>query len=168
MAPPPPQRSDQGRAITWIQWIGAGLTATLAVLFVVAIQRVQQQNQGLRGLEQRLQILENARALERTNALEQQLRSTVERLHGLEEAQGRVSDLVRQQQELADQVQRLQSRSPGGSFDGLGLGGEIPPGLRTPSPKSPASLPPAPRPGPPASVPPRQGPEPAAPGYDQL
>ncbi|MGB7564546.1 MAG: hypothetical protein WBM08_07310 [Prochlorococcaceae cyanobacterium] len=163
MAPPPPQRSDQGRAITWIQWIGAGLTATLAVLFVVAIQRVQEQNQSLRRLEQRLQTLENTRALERTNTLEQQLRATVERLHGLEEDQGRVSDLARQQQQLADQVQRLQSRPPGGSFDGLGLGGEIPPGLRTPSAKSPGSRPPAPR-----SVPPRPGPEPAAPGLDQL
>jgi hypothetical protein len=135
----------------------------LAVLFVVAIQRVQDQNQSLRRLEQRLQTLENARALERTNALEQQLRATVERLHGLEEDQGRVSDLARQQQQLADQVQRLQSRPPEGSFDGLGLGGENPPGLRSPSAKSPASRPPAPR-----SVPPRQGPEPTAPGLDQL
>ncbi|MCP9915959.1 hypothetical protein [Cyanobium sp. ATX 6F1] len=163
MTPPPPQRSDQGRAITWIQWIGAGLTATLAVLFVVAIQRLQEQNQSLRQLEQRLQVLENARALERTNALEQQLRATVERVHGLEDDQGRVADLARAQQQLADQVQRLQSLPPGGSFDGLGLGGEIPPGLRTPSARSPAGRPPSPRP-----VPPRPGPEPTAPGPDQL
>ncbi|MFS6828602.1 hypothetical protein [Cyanobium sp. ATX-6F1] len=116
----------------------------MAVLFVVAIQRLQEQNQSLRQLEQRLQVLENARALERTNALEQQLRATVERVHGLEDDQGRVADLARAQQQLADQVQRLQSLPPGGSFDGLGLGGEIPPGLRTPSARSPAGRPPPP------------------------
>lgn len=111
---------------------------------MVAIQRLQEQNQSLRQLEQRLQVLENARALERTNALEQQLRATVERVHGLEDDQGRVADLARAQQQLADQVQRLQSLPPGGSFDGLGLGGEIPPGLRTPSARSPAGRPPPP------------------------
>ncbi len=163
MASSPPKQSDQGHAIPWIQAVGAGLTATLAVLFVVAIQRVQEQNLSLRRLEQRLQTLENTRALERTNTLEQQLRATVGRLHDLEEEGAKVSDLARQQQQLADQLQRLQSRPPEGNFDGLGLGGEMPPGLRTPSAKSPASRPPAPR-----SVPPRQGPEPTAPGFDQL
>lgn len=163
MAPLTTQRSDQGRAITWIQWIGAGLTATLAVLFVVAIQRVQEQNQDLQRLEQRLQVVENARALERTNALEQQLRATVERLHGLEEDQGRVTDLARQQQQLASQVQRLQSRPPGAGFDGLGLGGELPLGLRPPKAKLPAG-----RPSSQGQPPPRPEPEPAPPGRDPL
>ncbi|MCP9848333.1 hypothetical protein [Cyanobium sp. Morenito 9A2] len=163
MVSPPSNQPTEGRAGAWIQWLGAVLTGTLAVLFVVVLQRVQELNQSLRTLEQRLQTLENARALERTNTLEQQLRSTVERLHGLEESEGQVGELARQQRQLADQLARLESSPPPGRLDGSGQGGDRPPALLPPSARGPSSRPPAPRPA--AARPATEAP---APGLDQL
>ncbi|MEI6830881.1 MAG: hypothetical protein WCK64_13685, partial [Synechococcaceae cyanobacterium ELA445] len=112
MVPTPPATAPVSRTGFWIQMVGAGLTACLAVLFVVVLQRVQEQTRSLDQLERRLLSLENARALERTNTLEQQLRATVARLHVLEAQQGSIADLTRQQQLQADQLQRLASRPP--------------------------------------------------------
>ena len=89
-----------------MRWGGAGLTALLAVLFVVLLQQVRQQGQQLRSLQDRLQTLENARALERTNALEEQLRSTVQRMQSLEGLEQTVQRLSQEQASL-----RLQVRS---------------------------------------------------------
>lgn len=70
MVPPPSPPAPDSRAGLWIQGIGAALTACLAVLFVVVLVRVEQQTRSLNRLEARLQSLENARALERTNILD--------------------------------------------------------------------------------------------------
>jgi TolA-binding protein len=145
MVPTPPATAPVSRTGFWIQMLGAGLTACLAVLFVVLLQRVQEQTRSLDQLERRLLSLENARALERTNTLEQQLRATVARLHVLEAQQGSIADLTRQQQLQADQLQRLASRPPS-PLDGSGMGDESAPSLRPPATKLPRSRPPTPRP----------------------
>jgi hypothetical protein len=79
-----PARPDAAPAASdlpnWMRWGGAGLTALLAVLFVVLLLQVRGQGQRLQALQDRIQSLENAQDLERTNALEEQLRSTVQRL----------------------------------------------------------------------------------------
>jgi hypothetical protein len=140
MVLPPPASASVPRAGLWMQAIGAGFTACLAVLFVVVLMRMQEQTRSLHQLERRLQALENAKALERTNILELQLRATVDRLHAVEALQGSIADLTRQQQQLAEQLQRLASRPPT-SFDGIGLGDESTPPLRSPATKPPRNRP---------------------------
>jgi len=90
--------------------LGAGLTGCLAVLFVVVLLQTRQQGQRLQDLQEKVQTLENANDLERTNALEDQLRSTVERLQALEGVEQQV-------QSLSSEVQSLrQLRSRPSSF----------------------------------------------------
>ena len=96
----------------WFRWLGAGLTAMLAVLFAVVLQQVQQQARQLKTLESRVQGLENARAVERTSALEEQVRVTSERLQGLERLRGSVESLGSDQAQLRQEVRRLASRGP--------------------------------------------------------
>ena len=93
---------------TWMRWGGAGLTALLAVLFVVLLQQVRGQGQRLQTLQDLIQSLENAQDLERTNALEEQLRSTVQRLQNLEGIEQTLQRLSSEQENL-----RLQIRSAG-------------------------------------------------------
>jgi predicted nucleic acid-binding Zn-ribbon protein len=87
-----------------MRWGGAGLTALLAVLFLVLLQQVRQQGQRLQTLQDRVQALENARDLERTDALEEQVRSTVRRLQGLEALRGAVQRLRSEQDTLRQQI----------------------------------------------------------------
>jgi LPS-assembly lipoprotein len=72
--------------------IGAGLTALVAVLALVLLQQVHQQASRSQALERRLQDLENRRDLERTQALEAQLRALAQRLQGLEASAGQVRE----------------------------------------------------------------------------
>ena len=88
----------------WMRWGGAGLTALLAVLFVVLLQQVRDQGHRLQALQDRLQTLENAHDLERTNALEEQLRSTVQRLESLEGLDQTVQRLSSEQAGLRQQI----------------------------------------------------------------
>ena len=80
--------------------LGAGLTGCLAVLFVVVLLQTRQQGQRLQDLQEKVQTLENANDLERTNALEDQLRSTVERLQALEGVEQQVQSLSSEVQSL--------------------------------------------------------------------
>lgn len=108
-------RSSQPASIflpNWFRWLGAGLTAMLGVLFVVLLQQVRQQAQTIQTIESRLQGLENARAVERTSALEQQLRATSERLQGLERLRGSLESLGQEQNQLRQEVRRLANRAP--------------------------------------------------------
>lgn len=110
-----PARPDAAPGLpSWMRWGGAGLTALLAVLFVVLLQQVRQQGQQLQALQDRLQTLENAHDLERTNALEEQLRSTVQRLQSLEGLEQTVQRLSQEQAGLRLQV-RSSARSHAGS-----------------------------------------------------
>ena len=108
------------------------------VLFVVMVGKIRQQSSDLRQLQGRVDGLENSRALERTTALEQQLRSAVERLQALEREQSHLDAIgaenARLQQELRQQ--RAINELPG--LDRL----------RPPTPQSPSSLPPLPPPKP--------------------
>ena len=99
---------------TWMRWGGAGLTALLAVLFVVLLLQVRGQGQRLQTLQDRIQSLENAQDLERTNALEEQLRSTVQRLQNLEGIEQTLQRLSSEQENLRLQI-RSASRSSSSS-----------------------------------------------------
>ena len=89
--------------------LGAGLTALVAVLALVVLQQLQQQTSRSQALERRLQTLENRSDLERTQALEAQLRAMVQRLQGLEASGGQLQELALQQEDLRRQLQ-LQRR----------------------------------------------------------
>ena len=119
---------------SWMRWGGAGLTALLAVLFVVLLQQVRQQGQRLQTLQDRLQTLENAHDLDRTNALEEQLRSTVQRMQSLEGLEQTVQRLSQEQASL-----RLQARSATRSGSGVTLEPEpmMPPEPPAPPPSQP-------------------------------
>ena len=64
-AGPLPQLPD------WVAWLQAGLTALLAVLFLVMLGKARVQAERIEELQERVQGLENSRALERTTGLEQ-------------------------------------------------------------------------------------------------
>ncbi|MDM7953571.1 MAG: hypothetical protein QUV07_10215 [Cyanobium sp. CZS 25K] len=100
----------------WTGLLQIGLSSMLAVLFLVILAKTREQNQLLLRLEQRLQGLENSRALDRTSVLEEQQRAMVGRLQTLEAAAQRLEALEQQQEQwrsaLADMQGRAVRRSP--------------------------------------------------------
>jgi hypothetical protein len=94
----------------WMRRAGAGMTAAVAVLFVVLLVQVRLQSNRIQQLQDKVQTMENANDLERTNALEEQLRSTVERLQGMEGLEQAVQRLSAEQANLKLQIGR-------GSYD---------------------------------------------------
>lgn len=110
-----PTQAD-GVLPTWMRRGGAALTALVAVLFVVVVIQVRHQGQRLQALQDRLQSLENNRDLERTNALEEQLRSTVQRLQSLEGMERTLQRLSSEQESLRQMISSgtagLGSREP--------------------------------------------------------
>ncbi|MEY4772526.1 MAG: hypothetical protein RLZZ346_1781 [Cyanobacteriota bacterium] len=114
----------------WMRRAGAGMTATVAVLFVVLLVQVRLQSNRIQQLQDKVQTLENAGDLERTNALEEQLRSTVERLQGMEGLEQAVQRLSAEQANLKLQIGR-------GGYDN-----SLPPDLLRPPalPKLPSGL----------------------------
>ena len=105
MSAPPAPPAAEPPLPRWMRLIGAGLTALVAVLALVLLQQVHQQASRSQALERRLQDLENRRDLERTQALEAQLRALAQRLQGLEASAGQVRELELQQEELRRQLQ---------------------------------------------------------------
>jgi TolA-binding protein len=99
----------------WLPWLQAGLTAMLAVLFLVMVGKLRQQSSQLRGLQERVQGLENSRALERTSALEEQLRSTAERLQALERSNAQLEGLSSDNARLRQELQQLRKPAPSGA-----------------------------------------------------
>jgi TolA-binding protein len=130
----------------WVSWLQAGLTALLAVLFLVMVGKARQQGSQIRELQERLQGLENSRALERTTGLEEQLRSTVERLQVVERNTSRIDLLSAQAEALRAEVRQLKRSSGSGVTPPAPL---APPTAETPSSPAPAQ-PPAPPPTAPA------------------
>ena len=102
---------------TWMRCGGAALTALLAVLFTVLMLQVRQQGQRLQSLQDRLQILENNQDLERTNALEEQLRSTVQRLQNLEGMEASLQRLSSEQESLRQLVRSSSTAARQGRQD---------------------------------------------------
>lgn len=139
-AGPLPQLPD------WVGWLQAGLTALLAVLFLVMLGKARDQSSRIQELQERVQGLENSRALERTTGLEQQLRSTVERLQALERSSARIDVLSAENNALRGEVRQLR-RSAASSALTPSPRAEAPavttPGAPTPGP---SSLPPTPPP----------------------
>jgi len=101
----------------WAPWLQAGFSTMLAVLFLVIVGKMRQQSSHIRGLQERVQGLENSRALERTSGLEQQLRTTVERLQVVERASANVQALRSENKLLKDQVRQLRSIGPNAATD---------------------------------------------------
>ena len=125
---------------TWMRRTGAALTALVSVLFVVLLLQVRQQGERIQKLQDQLQTLENDNDLDRTNALEEQVRSTAERLQNLEGLDQAVRSLRDEQASLRAQVRSAQ-RDPQFSLDdGLEPGGRN----TTPKPGRLPSLPPLP------------------------
>jgi len=128
-----------GSALAWVPWLQAGVTAMLVVLFVVIVAKTRQQNATIRQLQERVQGLENSRALERTTGLEQQLRTTVERLQAVERNSARIEALSGENTNLRLELrQRANRDASGDSLPTLPKLDEPLAPLPQPSPKPPA------------------------------
>lgn len=86
---------------------GAAITACMTVLFVVVLLQVREQSERIRTLQDKVQTLENDNDLERTNALEEQVRSTTERLQNLEDLRLSLRRLSNEQATLRAELRRL-------------------------------------------------------------
>ncbi len=95
----------------WTSWLQIGLSSMLAVLFLVILAKTREQSQLLMKLEQRLQGLENSRALDRTSVLEEQQRAMVGRLQTLEAGAQRLEALEQQQDQWRSALADLQGRA---------------------------------------------------------
>lgn len=95
----------------WTGWLQIGLSTMLAVLFLVILAKTREQGQLLMQLEQRLQGLENSRALDRTSVLEEQQRAMVGRLQTLESGAQRLEALERQQEQWRSSLADMQGRA---------------------------------------------------------
>lgn len=128
MSPSARSSSPQAPLPTWMRRAGAGLTALVAVLFVVLLLQVRQQGERIQTLQDKLQTLENEKDLDRTNALEEQVRSTAERLQNLEGLEQTVQSLRSEQASLRAQL-RSQDRAPQFPLDnGVDLNNKPKPG----------------------------------------
>jgi hypothetical protein len=139
-APHQPASDANGPALAWVPWLQAGVTAMLVVLLVVIVGKTRQQNATIRQLQERVQGLENSRALDRTTGLEQQLRTTVERLQAVERNSARIDSLSGENANLRLELRRLRA-------NGDASGDTLPP---LPKLDEPAAPPPLPSPKPPA------------------
>ena len=75
------------------------------------------QNDTIRQLQERVQGLENSRALDRTTGLEQQLRTTVERLQAVERNGIRIDGLSRETANLRGELSKLRAARPSETID---------------------------------------------------
>ncbi|MEX0587845.1 MAG: hypothetical protein WD136_01180 [Cyanobium sp.] len=108
-APNKPGTSSNGAPLAWVPWLQAGVTAMLVVLFLVIVGKTRQQNATIRQLQERVQGLENSRALDRTTGLEEQLRTTVERLQAVERNSARIDNLSGENANLRLELRRLRT-----------------------------------------------------------
>ncbi|MCT0207895.1 lipase chaperone [Synechococcus sp. CS-1332] len=106
----PPPAAPSGPPV-WTGWLQIGLSTMLAVLFLVMLTKSREQSQRLMRLEQRLQGLENSRALDRTSVLEEQQRAMVGRLQTLEAGAQRLEALERQQEQWRAALADIQGRA---------------------------------------------------------
>ncbi|MEB3307849.1 MAG: hypothetical protein VKK98_06830 [Cyanobacteriota bacterium] len=96
-------------SLDWVNWLQAGITMLMVVLFVVMISKTRQQSTNIRVLQERVQGLENSRALDRSAGMEEQLRSTVGRLQELERSAARVDALSAENSSLQQQLRELRA-----------------------------------------------------------
>jgi len=112
----------------WLPWLQIGVSSLLAVLFVVLLIKSRDQNQRLQQLEMRLQGVESSRSLDRTAALEQQLRTLAERLRGMEGQREELESTRRERDEMRAELEQIRQATP-------------PPGQAPPGSMPPAALP---------------------------
>jgi len=115
----------------WMRRTGAALTALVTVLFVVLLLQVRQQSERIQKLQDKVQTLENANDLDRTNALEEQVRSTAERLQNLEGLEQAVQSLSSEQAGLRAQLRSQHQAPPFQLDDGMGNAKPKPPRMPT-------------------------------------
>ncbi|MFN9693129.1 MAG: hypothetical protein ACK550_04920 [Synechococcaceae cyanobacterium] len=150
--PPQRHRGPSPPDIGVVPWVGLAqilIGTALLVLFGVMLNRSAEQTRRLERLELRLRSLENIRSLERTSALESQLRKMLARLQVVEGGNRRLIDQLGALQALLEEQE--QSRriaappilpAPPTSAERPGGGGEprperlplSPPGLLRPPP----------------------------------
>jgi hypothetical protein len=132
----------------WVAWFQVGLSALLAVLFLAMVSKARHQGARIQELQDRVQGLENTRALERTTGLEEQLRTTVERLQEVERATARINVLGADNEALRAELSQLRRSA--------GPRPEAPPAAERPAvtPPQPESVPPVPSPAAPLQPPP--------------
>lgn len=141
-AGPLPQPPD------WVAWLQVGLSALLAVLFLVMLSKARQQGSRIQELQDRVEGLENTRALERTTGLEEQLRTTVERLQEVERSTTRINVLSADNEALRGELNQLRRSAsqrtrpePTPNSDGP----SVPPATLEVAPQAgPAAVPPSP------------------------
>jgi hypothetical protein len=92
---------------TWLFWLQLGLSTTLAVLFVVMVVKTRQQSASIRQLQDKVAGIENSRALDRTTAIEDQLRTTAERLQSLERLGAQTAGLAAENARLRQEIKAL-------------------------------------------------------------
>ncbi|MCP9774202.1 hypothetical protein KBY58_08065 [Cyanobium sp. HWJ4-Hawea] len=109
MAPAPKRPNASLEMPDWAPWVQAGFSAMLAVLFLVLVGKMREQGSQIRTLQERVQGLENSRALAQNSGLEEQLRSAVERLQVVERNSAQVRNLLGQNQALKEQVRQLKA-----------------------------------------------------------
>ncbi|MFN5695455.1 MAG: hypothetical protein ACK486_00280, partial [Cyanobacteriota bacterium] len=127
----PPYSEHHGQELCvpgWLLWLQVAFSTMLLVLFLVTLARSRDQNRTIQRLQQRLEVLENSRALDPTPALSEQLRSTVERLQTLEKQEGSRREAMDQEREqlLEDLRKRrpaaMQPSAPSGASSDAGAG----------------------------------------------
>ena len=124
----------------WLSWLQLSISSMLVVLFLVILAKVREQAVTIGQLEQKMRAIENARSLDRTTAMEQQLESMIQRLQAVEQVGEQLREVDRQQQAFKQDLQLLRSR-PGSILDDPS---RLP--SQATSPGRPLSLPAAPRP----------------------
>ena len=92
----------------WLVWLQLGLSTTLAVLFVVMLVKTRQQSVAIQQLQDKIAGIENSRALDRTTAIEDQLRTTAERLQALERLGAQVARFTAENTRLRQQLRGLE------------------------------------------------------------
>jgi predicted Holliday junction resolvase-like endonuclease len=95
----------------WMVWLQLGLSTTLAVLFVVMLVKTRQQSVAIRQLQDKVAGIENSRALDRTTALEDQLRTVSERIQTIERQAALMAGLARQNARLRQELSSKDSAS---------------------------------------------------------
>ena len=93
---------------TWLFWLQLGLSTTLAVLFVVMLVKTRQQSLDIRELQDKIAGIENRSALDRTTAIEDQLRSTSDRLQALERQGAQMAGLSAENNRLRLELKGLE------------------------------------------------------------
>jgi hypothetical protein len=88
----------------WLHWFQIGFTSMLLVLFLVILGRSRDQSLELRTLQQRIQVLERNRALEKAANQDGQLQVMAQRLQEIEAREGERLEQADQERQMLRQT----------------------------------------------------------------